>query len=181
MHVEPRPVKKYTWYARLLLWLQKRRYGQPLLSSLVWARTPKPFLAFSFLFGVLERKKSPVCPKIRALVRTRISQVTSCAFCIDWNGSKMLELGESQAKLLALQAWGSSPLYNGRERAVLTYAEEMIDPNQTVADTTVSALRRYYDEDGLVELTAVIATQLASTAFNRALAIPAMNIRHENG
>ncbi len=41
-----------------------------------------------------------------------------------------------------------------------------------VSDEMFSQLRRLYDDDALVELTAIIAWENASSKFNRALRVP---------
>jgi alkylhydroperoxidase family enzyme len=45
-----------------------------------------------------------------------------------------------------------------------------------VSDELFARLREFYDEDALVELTAVIAWENASSKFNRALRVPSQNL-----
>ena len=45
-----------------------------------------------------------------------------------------------------------------------------------VTDELFARLRRFYDDDQLVELTAVIAWENASSKFNRALRIPSQGL-----
>ena len=45
-----------------------------------------------------------------------------------------------------------------------------------VSDELFARLRRFYDDDALVELTAVIAWENASSKFNRALRVPSQNL-----
>jgi alkylhydroperoxidase family enzyme len=45
-----------------------------------------------------------------------------------------------------------------------------------VADDLFARLRAVYDEDALVELTAIIAWENASSKFNRALRIPSQGL-----
>ena len=71
------------WYIRLIFWLQRKHYGEVLNSARVWAKSPKIFLGVAFLFGALDRKKSPIPPMIRSLIIVRVSQLNGCPFCID--------------------------------------------------------------------------------------------------
>jgi len=48
--------------------------------------------------------------------------------------------------------------------------------DRAVSDTTVETLRRYLDDDGIVELTALIAFQNMSSKFNSALGVPAQGL-----
>ena len=45
-----------------------------------------------------------------------------------------------------------------------------------VSDELFSRLRRFYDDDAVVELTEVIAWENASSKFNRALRIPSQKL-----
>jgi alkylhydroperoxidase family enzyme len=45
-----------------------------------------------------------------------------------------------------------------------------------VSDELFARLRRFYDDDALVELTAVIAWENASSKFNRALRVPSQEL-----
>ena len=47
---------------------------------------------------------------------------------------------------------------------------------EDVDDEFFSRLRRYYDADQIVELTAVIAWENASSKFNRALRVPSQQL-----
>lgn len=84
-------------------------------------------------------------------------------------GSK---LGLSEEKILALADYATSPLYDEAERAALEYADCMTLSGRDVGDDLFARLRRFYDDDALVELTATIAWENASSKFNRALRIP---------
>jgi alkylhydroperoxidase family enzyme len=88
-------------------------------------------------------------------------------------GSK---LGVSDEKILALAEYASSPLYDEAERAALEYADCMTISGRDVGDDLIARLRRFYDDDALVELTATIAWENASSKFNRALRVPAQGL-----
>jgi alkylhydroperoxidase family enzyme len=45
-----------------------------------------------------------------------------------------------------------------------------------VSDELFARLRQFYDDDALVELTAVIAWENASSKFNRALRVPSQEL-----
>jgi alkylhydroperoxidase family enzyme len=67
-------------------------------------------------------------------------------------------------------------LYSDAERAALEYADRMTITGKDVDDEFFSRLRRYYDDDQIVELTAVIAWENASSKFNRALRVPSQQL-----
>jgi len=76
-------------------------------------------------------------------------------------------------KVDALGDWRRSSLFNGREQIVLSYAEAMTRSDQRVEDGMIESLRRHFDDDAIVELTALIAFQNMSSKFNSALGVPA--------
>jgi alkylhydroperoxidase family enzyme len=58
----------------------------------------------------------------------------------------------------------------------LEYADSMTITGRDVSDELFERLRRFYDDDALVELTAVIAWENASSKFNRALLVPSQGL-----
>ena len=86
------------------------------------------------------------------------------------------ELGVSDEKILALDQYATSPLYEEKERVALVYAERMTRTDQDVDDELFSRLRLFFEEDALVELTAAIAWENSSSKFNRALRVPSQHL-----
>jgi alkylhydroperoxidase family enzyme len=82
----------------------------------------------------------------------------------------------SDEKILALADYADSPLYSEAERVALEYADCMTISGREVSDELFARLRRFYDDDALVELTAIIAWENASSKFNRALRIPSQGL-----
>ena len=82
----------------------------------------------------------------------------------------------SDEKILALADYAVSSLYSDAERVALEYADCMTLSGREVSDDLFARLRRFYDDDALVELTAIIAWENASSKFNRALRIPSQGL-----
>jgi AhpD family alkylhydroperoxidase len=163
----------YPWYVRLILALQRRKYGAELEPARLWGRLPRAFLFLTLLYRSIDRKRSPIEPGLRALVQVRVSQMNWCAFCIDLNGAAALERHVAPEKLAALERFGASALFTEREKAALAYAEAVTDAHRRVDDACFQRLRAYFDEQAIVELAALIAFQNMSSKFNAALAVPA--------
>jgi alkylhydroperoxidase family enzyme len=86
------------------------------------------------------------------------------------------ELGISEEKILALAEYAESPLYDEVERRCLEYADAMTITGRDVSDDLFARLRQVFDDDALVELTAIIAWENASSKFNRALGVPSQEL-----
>lgn len=164
---------RFPWYVRLFFWNQKRRYGKVLEPSRLWGRSSRVFMALALLYGALDRRSSPVDPVLRTLVTIRVSQINACSFCVDINSATALKRGLTEAKLAQVHAFADSDQFDERERAVLHYAEAVTYTEQQPDDEQFTALRRHFDDDGIVELTALIAFQNLSSKFNAALRVDA--------
>ena len=171
----------YPWYARLIFALQRRKYGAELEPARLWGRMPRTFLLLTLLYRSIDRKTSPIEARLRALVQVRISQINWCAFCVDLNGAAALERAVAPAKLAALAEYESSALFAERERAALAYAEAATDPAKRVDDACFARLRANFDEQAILELTALVAFQNLSSKFNAALAVPARGVCAASG
>ncbi|PWI33336.1 carboxymuconolactone decarboxylase family protein [Vibrio albus] len=162
----------YSWLVRPLLWLQKRHYGEVLNPAKLWGRKPALFWLVAGFFGYLDRKSSPIPDVIRSLVCVRTSQLNHCAFCVDANGMKLAERCDSVEKIKQLSDWQNSQLFTDRECAVLSYTEAMTITGQRVSEEMLTTLHQWFDDDALIELTALIAFQNLSAKFNTALDVP---------
>jgi alkylhydroperoxidase family enzyme len=58
----------------------------------------------------------------------------------------------------------------------LEFADRMTMTGQDVDDDFFALLRNHYNDDAIVELTAVIAWENASSKFNRALRVPSQQL-----
>lgn len=85
-------------------------------------------------------------------------------------------LGVSDEKIDALSDYASSELYSDAERVALEFADNTTITSREVSDELFGRLRSFYDEDALVELTATIAWENASSKFNRALRVPSQQL-----
>lgn len=173
MRIPAKPLSTYPFYLRPFFWNQRRKYGEVLQAALLWARSPKLFIGVALLFGMVDRRSSPIDPALRSLVTVRVSQINDCPFCVDINSTTLLKRGVSVEKVEALQTWRQSSLFDQREQTVLEYAEAMTRPDQSVDDEIVNRLRAYFDDDGIVELTGLIAFQNMSSMFNSTFGVPA--------
>ncbi len=171
--VAAKPLKSYAWYLRPFFWNQKRKYGAVLDAALVWARAPKLFLGVAALYGMIDRRSSPIDPVLRSLVTVRVSQINSCSFCVDLNSATLIKRGVSLEKATAVADWPDSNHFNDRERLVLEYAEAVTITGRAITNDLIARLKGHFDDDSLVELTGLIAFQNMSSKFNSALAVPA--------
>jgi uncharacterized peroxidase-related enzyme len=172
LRVSEKRATEYPWYLRPFFWNQKRKYGQVLKPALLWARSPKLYLAVALLYGALDRRRSPLDPVLRSLVTVRVSQINWCRFCVDLNAMTLARRAGSTRKVEHLERWRDSGEFSDAERAALEYAEAVTITDRHVSDEIMEGLRRQFDDDAIVELTGLIAFQNLSSKFNSALDVP---------
>jgi alkylhydroperoxidase family enzyme len=90
-------------------------------------------------------------------------------------------LGISNEKILALEAYAESGLYNETERLALRYADAITLSDRDVDDALFDEIKAIFSDDAIVELTEIIAWENASSKFNRALRIPSQGLWKPQG
>src|ERR671919_2228938 len=99
------------------------------------------------------------------LVKTRVSQINGCAFCIDMHWKDARAAGESEQRLYGLDAWREAAYYTDRERAALEWTEALTNiTDGHVPDAVYDAVRGHFSEKELADLTWAVA---AINAWNR--------------
>ena len=108
-------------------------------------------------------------PELLELVRTRVSQINGCAYCIDMHTKDARARGESEQRLYALSAWRETPFFTGRERAALGWTEALTRIfGSGVLDDDYKLAQEQFTEKELVDLSFAV---IAINGWNR-LAIP---------
>src|ERR687893_944772 len=79
------------------------------------------------------------------LVKTRVSQINGCAFCIDMHTKDARAAGETEQRLYVLSAWREAPFYSDRERAALEWTESVTLLGEThVPDEVFERVRQHF-------------------------------------
>ena len=97
-------------------------------------------------------------PKLLELVKMRVSQMNGCAYCLHAHRHDALEQGETEDRLLLLNAWRESELYTARERAALAWAETLTRIAESHApDAAYEEAQSVFSDDELVALSIGVA------------------------
>ncbi len=86
------------------------------------------------------------------------------------------DLGVADEKLLAVDDHVSSALFDAREKVALAYADAITLSDSDVDEELFALVREHFDENALIELTAVISWENASSKFNRALRVESQGL-----
>jgi AhpD family alkylhydroperoxidase len=102
---------------------------------------------------------------LRHLIEIRVSQLNGCAFCLDMHWKDARANGETEERLAMLPVWHESPLFDDRERAALSLAEEItVIGDAQVSDDTWEEAAEHFDE---AELAQVVMAATVINAWNR--------------
>ena len=103
--------------------------------------------------------KSGLDPLLLELVRTRVSQLNGCAFCLDMHQSDARSRGERSQRLDLLAAWREAPVYDARERAALGLAEALtLVAGRGLPDDVWHSAARAFEPHQLAALVFAIAS-----------------------
>jgi AhpD family alkylhydroperoxidase len=123
--------------------------------------------ALSTLFGISAYlKKSGLEKSLVDLVDFRVSQINSCAYCLDMHSKEALATGETPQRLFGLSAWRETPYYTAKERAALAFAEAVTACH--VPDEVYAIAKSEFSDEELIDLTLVITTINTWNRFNLA-------------
>jgi AhpD family alkylhydroperoxidase len=117
--------------------------------------------AYKHLFGIEQLIAGKIDKNLLHLVKVRASQINGCAFCIGMHSDEALRDGEKPERLLMLDAWHESSLFDDRERAALEWVEEITLISEGHAHKEAyDALKPHFSEEEIGWLT------LAATMIN---------------
>ena len=138
---------------------------------------PEAYKAMLALSQAVE--KTGLTPQLIDLVNYRVSQLNSCAFCLDMHSKDLRARGDTEQRLYMISAWREVPhLYNDRERAALAWAEAVTQlEDRQVPDEVYEMAREQFSQAELVQLTLAIVAINGWNRFNVAFRTPAGNYK----
>lgn len=172
MRISEKPLAEYPLLIRIILWAQKKKYGESLLPTKIWGRSPKLMYGLQAFYRAVDRKSSPLDPALRSLINVKVSQINKCDFCVDISSALLLKRGITLEKISALPDFQNSALFSEKENIALSFAEAVTIHNRPPDEKLFVRLKQFFSDDEIVELTALIAYQNLSSKFNAALQIP---------
>ena len=102
---------------------------------------------------------SSLGPILIELVKTRVSQLNGCAFCVDMHVRDLRKHKEPWQRINSLSTWRETGLYSARERAALNWAETMtrMVEHHGSRDADFDLLKGQFSDQEIVELSWFIA------------------------
>ena len=163
---------------RIVLWFVRRGLAkatgtdsEKVLKPLrMYARLPGLFSGYTKLEQATA-KLHGIDHRLHALAELKAATLTSCEYCIDLGSAIAHQWGLSDAELLALPDYASSPLFSDLDKLVLDYAVAISRTPVDVSDELFDRVRQHFTDAQIVELTHYIALENMRGRFNLALGI----------
>jgi len=114
------------------------------------------------------RQRCALAGDLRELVIMRIAQLNGANYEAEQHRGYALQEGVSEAQLAELEDWENSTLFSPIQRAVLDYTDNMT-LDVKVQEKLFGEVRKHFDKQGIVELTATIASYNMVSRFLVAL------------
>ena len=91
------------------------------------------------------------------LIQFRVSQINSCAYCLDMHYKEAMHEGIDPIKLISVSAWRETPYYSPEAQAVLAFAEYLTHmPAEQHSDSIHDELLKYFSKEEIANITMAI-------------------------
>ncbi|WP_137129789.1 carboxymuconolactone decarboxylase family protein [Rhizobium sp. FY34] len=91
------------------------------------------------------------------LIKLRASIINGCAFCVDMHVKEARHDGLSEQWINLMSVWWESPVYDDKERALLTWVDAVTKIAETgIPDSAYAPLHQHFSEQELVNITVAI-------------------------
>lgn len=135
----------------------------------VFALVPDVLLHSAAGFAVFNSAERELPPPLRELAILRAGFAVGSRFVFSQHSKLARALEIPEEKIAAVSAWASAECFDGRERAVLAYVDELVLLDGRVQDETFERLRDALGERAILELTYVTASYRLHATISRAL------------
>src|SRR3979411_452623 len=151
--LQPREPRGVDLVRRLTYASARRMYGRTLEPTRLIAHHRPLLLGYGALALAGGRFSRTVNPRLKELAMLRTAQLVGCEWCLDFGSKLARDSGVPEEDLRALSDWRRSERFNGTERRVLEFAEEMTKTPVQVSDELFARIRAAFDDRQIVELT----------------------------
>lgn len=136
----------------------KKLKGYPPNSWLTMVRKPKVFRAYRELHTAVMIDEGELPKALRFMIAEVVSVAAGDPYCAAHNAENAVEVGGLDTrKVEALASFRTSALFTPAERAALELAHAAGSARPAVVDAHFVELRKYFSDDAITEIVAVIA------------------------
>jgi uncharacterized peroxidase-related enzyme len=141
-------------------------------SMLVMARDPELLAAFAQLAAIVIARPGQIDPGLKALIMYVVSRSAGCQYCVAHTGNLAALRGLPVRKVEQAFLFETSPEFSAAERAVLRFAQASAQTSNAVSEAHFEELRRYCNENQIMEIVSTLAFMAFLNRWNDTLATP---------
>jgi uncharacterized peroxidase-related enzyme len=134
----------------------------------VMARVPDALTHFVALYGSVIDQGS-VEAKYKELAYLKTAQVNGCEYCYRAHSASGRKNGVSEEQIQNLAFYQRSRAFDDKEKAVLAWAERVTRGASAIRASALEEIKRYFNDDQVVELTLTVSIANFTNRFNDAL------------
>ncbi len=169
---------------KIAYWWSKREFGKVIMPmKVIYARKPKLMFIANKIYQFQEKNVS-LEPALRILIQTQVSMLNGCAFCNDISLAQAVrkKLGAEKFFALGDDVEAKTRAFSEKEQAVIAFVNEYAKTRK-ISDETFENLRKFFDENQIIEIVAMNAFEQYFNAFAVPLGIESDGLRNlaENG
>jgi alkylhydroperoxidase family enzyme len=157
-------------FARFIEWAAARKFGGPADPLRAMLHNPRVLRADMALEAGVTRFKT-LHPHLQMLAVMTTAARIECGWCMDFGYYEAHAKGVDPVKLSQVPTWRTSDAFTPVERRVMEFAEAATATPPEVTDEMTQALRDDLGDDGLVELTMMVAVENLRSRFNSTLGL----------
>nr|WP_106779256.1 carboxymuconolactone decarboxylase family protein [Lysinibacillus timonensis] len=101
-------------------------------------------------------KTTAIERKLRELINIRVSQINSCAYCLNIHTADARKIGETEQRIYCVSAWQECEFYTEAEKALELAEHVTLIPTKRVPEELYHRVRAHYDEKQYVDLILII-------------------------
>lgn len=164
------PIEKpASLYVRLGYWYFKKLVGKVITpAKVVYARVPALMKVAGQFYKI--SKKAPLSEDLKILIHALVSDLNACSFCLDIAQAFAMRKGNSMKKLGLLREYATNEFFTAADRACLNYVKE-VTLHKQVPDAVYNELKLHYNEEQIIYITFLCASEVYYNTINLALGI----------
>jgi alkylhydroperoxidase family enzyme len=156
---------------KVALRYSRRRFGRVVEPVAAAAHHSGVLLAMGALETAAEWGWRRLDQDLRWLAIQAAAMDIGCSWCTDYGYFEGMQQGTDPDKVRQVLQWRTSEAFDGRERAVLEYAEAATSTPAAISDELMARLHEHFSEPEIVELAAWVAMENFRSRFNAGLGL----------
>lgn len=168
--------KPNSLFLKLGYWMLKRTFGKVVAPAKVIYARSIPILMMSNKIQSTDKKLS--LPKAtNLLIRNFTSHLNDCPWCSDFQEYDARKNNMDFQKIKELMQYKQSSMFTAKEKALLSYVEE-VTLTKNATDETFRNLTKHFNDKEIVEITWVNATENYYNLLAKPLGLSSDNLKN---